>query len=126
MEFRDLCKQFNVEEPKIRYWDKMLKKHELISPKDTGTGHDYSEKDLKQFRTLESFLNNGAKTVTEAIRLMKNNISPEEAYRQYQQAQSQIAVLQKKVLQLRRPLWTRFFAWLKGLVIVLLPRKAER
>lgn len=125
MNFRELSKHFDVEYEKLRYWDKVLKKHGLIAPKDTGIGHDYSETDLEQFKTLEMYLKNGAKTVTEALRLMKGDMTPGEAMEKYRHAQRQIEVLHKKVLQLRKPIWKRLIDWLKSIFSVVLPPRKE-
>jgi ABC-type dipeptide/oligopeptide/nickel transport system permease component len=65
-------------------------------------------------------------TVTQAVRLMANNANPEELYAQYKQAQRQIEVLQKKVLQLRKPVWKRLVDWLKSLLSGVLPPRTEQ
>lgn len=126
MNFSELSKHFDVKYEKLRYWDKVLKKHGLIAPKETGRGHEYSEADLEQFKRLESYLKNGAKTVTEALRLMKGGMTPSEALEQYRHAQRQIEILQKKVLQLRKPLWKRLVDWLRNVLAGVLSPRTEQ
>ena len=126
MNFKELSGQFSVEDAKLRYWDKILKKQGLIVPKETGTGHDYSDSDVEQFKTLESHLKNGATTVTEAIRLMRGGMTPGEAMEKYLQSQRQIELLQKKVLQLRKPLWKKLVNWVRQLFSGVLSPRTEQ
>lgn len=124
VDVRQVARDLGVEERKILYWRRVLLKHALISPSIVGSNkHEFSEKDVAQFKLLKDFLENGAQTATEAARLMAQSARPEELYAQYKTAQRQIEVLQKKVLQLRKPLWKRLIDWVRGLLSgVLFPR----
>jgi hypothetical protein len=73
----------------------------------------FSDEDVKQFLKLKELLENGS--VPEAIRMMQQNITPGEALSKYMQAQRQIEVLQRKILQLRKPFWKRILDWFRGL-----------
>jgi len=106
MKFSELQKKLKEKDTEqVRYWDKLLKQHELISPTKIGNRHEYSSEDLEAFEQLRDFLAEGADSATAAIRLMKDDLTPAEALERYKKSQREINVLQKKVLDLRRPPW---------------------
>lgn len=116
MDFRAVCAILKEKPGRVAYWRDVLKQHGLIEPKKgVGNKDIYREEDVQQMLRLKQLLNDGVPTVTEAIRLMKDGLTPHEAYSLYQQAQRQITLLQKKVLQLRKPFWKRIVDWFKGL-----------
>ena len=109
-------------------------KHQLIAPKQ-GLGNKmiFSEDDCKQFEKIKEFLAGGATSVPEAIRLMKGNLRPQEALdlyekaqEKFQVAQTQIMILNKKVVELRRSgsWFNRIVDWFKDKFSFL--RKGER
>ena len=127
LSFSELCKELNEPENKIIYWKAILKKHGLIDPhKGLGNKDIFTAQDVQAFRRLQEHLGSGAKTATEAIRLIQDNVRPEEALVRYKNAQREIAILQKKVLQLRKPLWKRLVAWIRGVLSGVLSPKTEQ
>lgn len=116
MDYNELVAKVRVPETRLRNWRTALLKASLINPR-RGLHNKYffSEDDVDQFLRLKELLENGANTVPEAIRMMEQNITPAEALAKYAQAQRQIALLQKKVLELRKPFWRRIVDWFKGL-----------
>jgi DNA-binding transcriptional MerR regulator len=127
VDMKQLCNELNETEGHVKYWKALLEKQGLISPKKgLGNKNIFSQPEVEQFKRLKAFMNNGAVTVTQAVRLMANNANPEELYAQYKQAQRQIEVLQKKVLQLRKPVWKRLVDWLKSLLSGVLPPRTEQ
>jgi len=115
MHVKDVAQSLGVNEQRVHYLHRLLLKEDLIEPK-RGLGNKwiFSEEDFKQFQRLQDLLNNGANTTGEAIRIMKNNVTPAEAIERYQQSQRQIEVLQQKVIQLRRGWWYRLWDWIRA------------
>lgn len=115
--FRDICDELRIDENKGIYWKSLLKKAELIHPKKgLGNKDIYSEEDLDTFRSLQEYMEDGATSATEAVRLLQQNVSPEEALRRYQTAQRDLEVTRKKLLALRKPFWERVRDWMGGAV----------
>lgn len=115
LSYSDLVTKLKIKETKVRYWKGLLVKAELIDPKK-GLGNKalFSEDDLEQFLKLQEFMGDGVTAAPQAIRMMQDKITPDAAIEKYQQAQRQIEVLQRKVLQLRKPFWDRITGWFKG------------
>ena len=109
---KELAKRLGINENQAKYWSQLLIKEELIEPQDTGIRYIYSEEDVKQFETLQEYLQSGARTVAEGVRLMIDDVSPEEALRRYKMSQRQLEVTQSKLLALRKPFWERVKGWL--------------
>lgn len=111
--FKDICNELRIDENKGIYWKSLLKKADLIHPKKgLGNKDIYSEDDLETFRKLQEYMEDGATSATEAVRLLKDNVSPEEALRRYRTSQRELEVTQKKLLALRKPFWERMKGWL--------------
>jgi len=111
---QDLCQELNETENKLRYWLQLLRKHDLVDRK-RAFKHDYTDQEVYYFTQIKEHLEDGAETAPEAIRLINAQLTPGQALSKYQQAQRQIEVLQKKVLQLRKPFWERITGWFKGI-----------
>ena len=122
MDFKQLCAELRENTNKVRYWDLVLKKHELIYPQKALNKDIYSTEDVAKFKTLQEYLKDRATTATEAVNLMKNNVTPNEALQQFQRAQRQIEVLQQKVVALRKPFWTRLKDWFGAMILKLKPK----
>lgn len=115
--FKDICHELGVDENKGIYWKSLLKKADLIHPqKGLGNKDIYSEEDLNTFRKLQAYMEDGATSATEAVRLLQQNVSPEEALRRYQTAQRDLEVTRKKLLALRKPFWERVRGWMGSAV----------
>ena len=111
--FKDICHELGVDENKGIYWKSLLKKADLIHPKKgLGNKDIYSEDDLKTFKQLQEYMEDGATSATEAVRLLKDNVSPEEALRRYRTSQRELEVTRNKLLALRQPFWERVKGWL--------------
>jgi hypothetical protein len=116
MDYKELVKVVGVSETRLRNWRTALLRAGLINPqRGIRDKFLFSDEDVKQFLKLKELLENGAKSVPEAIRMMQQNITPGEALSKYMQAQRQIEVLQRKILQLRKPFWKRILDWFRGL-----------
>lgn len=122
LSYKELVEILGEPETKVRYWKDVLSKVQLIEPvKGFGGRLEYSQSDLDRFETLCDYMKDGANTVTEAIRLMKGNITPkdaielyEKAQQKFEMAQTQIAVLNKKVVELRHSNWLfKLVDWFK-------------
>ncbi|MBI1729347.1 hypothetical protein HYR53_01835 [Candidatus Acetothermia bacterium] len=115
MNFKGLCTQLGEDTEKVRYWSRLLKQAELIDPKNKGTRYEFSDGDLNQFRKLKEYLSDGAQTATEALRLMKKNLSPAEAIERLEVVNRQLEQTQKKLLQLREDPWyLKVVTWFRG------------
>lgn len=129
MDFKQLCAELREGETKVQYWRNTLKRFGLIDPKKgVGNKDIYSDSDVEMFKKLQSYLKDGVLTATDACRMIANNITPEMApdlKSQLDRANRQIAVLQRKVLELRRPLWKRVMDWFRGLFTRGLSRQPE-
>lgn len=126
MDVSKVANDLKVEEKKVLYWRRILQKHDLIDPRIVGSNkHDYSEMDLEMFRTLKKFLDRGAQTATEAARLIAQKASPEELQRRLASANREIEILQRKVVQLRRPFFQRVKQWVSNVWTALLNREAR-
>lgn len=111
--FKDICDELGIDENKGIYWKSLLKKVDLIHPKKGLSNKDiYSEDDLETFRKLQAFMEDGATSATEAVRLLQDNVTPEEALRRYRTSQRELEVTRKKLLALRKPFWERVKGWL--------------
>ena len=126
MTLKEIMVTLGEDEGTVRYWLSLLLKNELINPK-RGNGNKwvFSEDDTKQFEKFKQLLCNGAKTTTEAIHLMKSNVTPVEALHQFQRAQRDIQVLQQKVVALRKPFWERVLEWFGAFISKVLPDRAQ-
>lgn len=114
MTFKELCAHLREDSQKVRYWANTLLKKELIEPKDTGSGYEYSEVDIEVFEQIQAHLENGAKTLTEAIRFYEKSITPSEALDRHEALTNQLKAAQRKVLDLRRdPWWKTLSNWIK-------------
>jgi len=106
IDYAALCKHLKEKETKVRYWRVQLIEAELIEPRK---GHRnkwiFSPNDVTVFETLKEMLDDEEMTVTSAIRLLQDDVTPEEALQRYRKATREVEVLQKKVLDLRRPPW---------------------
>jgi len=126
MDYKELVKVVGVSETRLRNWRTALLRAGLINPqRGLRDKFLFSDEDVKQFLKLKELLENGAKSVPEAIRMMQQNITPGEALSKYMQAQRQIEILQRKILQLRKPFWKRILDWFRGLFARGLSRQPE-
>jgi predicted transcriptional regulator len=126
MDFRQLCEELGEDRQRVRYWAQLLVKEGLIKPPKRGIRQIFSQPEVETFRQIKQYLAEGADSTVEAIRLMKNNINPSDAIKRYEQAQRHIELLQKKVLQLRKPFWKRLVDWVKGLLSGVLFTRTEQ
>ena len=112
MTFRELCTRLQEKPYRVRYWSVLLTKEGLVGEPKHGIPYKYSDAEIVYFEKIAHFLQEGVASAPEAIRLVQNNITPGEALDRYQQSQTEIALLQKKVLQLRKPFWWTVKSWL--------------
>lgn len=127
VKLQEIAQKLGEKYTTVRYWNQLLMDAELVAPKKgMGNSYVFNEEDFEKFRQMKEFLHNGAHTTFEAIRMMKESVTPAEALERYKHAQRQIEVLQKKVLQLRKPFWKRLAEWFKKLFSeVLFPRTEQ-
>lgn len=116
LDYAELVKHLREKETKVRYWRTQLIEAELIEPRK---GHRnkwlFSPADVSAFDSLKEMLADEDMTVTSAIRLIKDDLTPEEALQRYRKATREVEVLQKKVLDLRRdPWWLSLANWFKS------------
>lgn len=108
MTIQEIADELEVKRSRANYYREMLKKHDLIDPKPSGTKMIYAESDVQYFRRLHDLINAGANTATEALRLLLDNASPEELLEQNRRLNKQVEQLQKKVVALRKPtMWEK-------------------
>lgn len=119
---KDLCRELNEPEQRIRYWLVEMEKAELITPQRRSTSKLYSADDLEKLRQLQAQVREGL-TAPEVTRLMLERATPSEWKRAAVRASRQIAILQKKLLQIRQPWYVRAMSFLRSLFFW--PRKSS-
>ena len=117
MQLKEVSKAIGVSESKVRNWWQYLKKNQLISPKQgLGNRLDFDDNDINIFEQIKNNLDDGARSVPEAIRLIKRDLTPSEAIQKFEVAQQEVHNLQKKLLQIRKGFAWTLIDWFQGVL----------
>jgi DNA-binding transcriptional MerR regulator len=130
VKFDNVIEELGLNRNKALYWRASLKKKGLLDYGIKGLKDRYSKEELSLFYKIKDFTDQGL-TVNQAISMIKDNVTPKDyettlvaQKKQLEQANRQIELLQRKVIQLRKPFWTRIKSWFGGVWAALLG-KAE-
>ena len=116
MDIYQLADHLDVDLKKVIYWRKVMKEKGLLDKGTRGIKERFGEHEINLFERVKEYTGQGM-LVTEAIRLIKNDITPADAYTFYEKSQRQIEILQRKIVELRkhRQWHERLLDWMKGI-----------
>lgn len=112
--FKEVVKDLGVGYEKARYWVKSLEKEGLVEP-EYGAGNKMylPQSQVEHLFKVKEIVETDQK-VTTAIRLIQQDLTPEEAINRHDALTNQLEAAQKKVLDLRRdPWWVSIKNWFK-------------
>jgi len=104
MKFKQLCAELEVPENRGKHWLYCLRRADLIPERGRKLKNEFSEHEAEYFFKIRKLLAGGCESVPEAIRIMRENPTPEEALDAYRRGQIEQAALAKKIKELRAEL----------------------
>lgn len=112
----EIAEELGIHKNKANYYREVLKRHRLLDPKRRGNSLDYTEEDVHHFRTLHQYIAQENLTAGEAIRYIREGVTPAQALDKIRQLNRQLEAAQSKIVELRKPsVFERFRSWLRSL-----------
>jgi len=116
MKFHELISELDETENRVRHWLAFLRKAELVNERGRRLKNEFTDEEVACFRKIKTYLAEGVETVPEAIRLIKDSITPSDALERAIMLNRQVDQLQKKVIALRKPsIWEKMTQWFGSL-----------